>query len=329
MVKIGVNLNNREPLITDEYTIEDMFDMGVQAEDLGYDSVWIGDNLLERPRLEPLTILGKLAGLTDEVSLGTACMITSLRNPVQFAQAWATLDMITDGRMVLGACMGTPNDLNRKQHDVVGVPPSKRALALEEGLEVMQELWENGEVTYDGDFFDFEDVSFDTGKEVVPLEPVQDDPTVMVVSNPSLHSDEAVVDRAVKRIVDVGNGWMTCCRADHSEEFEAQYNAVATYAETQGVDPDDVTVAYNLATHLGDSTRAAEKAAKKYIASYFPVSFHETGLADWGPMGTPDDVISWIERFADLGCDRFIFRFEAADRTAQFDRFAEEVLPSF
>lgn len=327
MVKIGVNLNNREPLITDEYTVDDMFNMGVQAEELGYDSVWIGDNLLERPRLEPVSILGSLAGLTDRVSLGTACMITTLRNPVQFAQAWATLDQISDGRMILGACMGTPNPLNRKQHEVVGVPPAKRALALEEGLEVMKALWEDGEVNYSGEYFEFEDVSFDTGEEINPLSPVQDEVEIMVVSNPSLHGKEAVVDRAIRRIVDIGNGWMSCCRADRPDEYETQYDAIVDYAEDQGVDPSDISTSYQVTLHIADSSDEAEEAMHDYISSYYPAMYDPDDIESWGPMGTAEDIVDWIEDFNNRGCGHFIVRFGAFDQKSQMERFSNEVLP--
>ena len=100
MVNFGINVNNREPLITKKYSIPDMFHMGAEAENLGFDSVWVGDSLLEKPRLDPIATLAVLADRTKKVKLGTACMVTPLRNPIQFGQAWATLDMFSEGRMI-------------------------------------------------------------------------------------------------------------------------------------------------------------------------------------------------------------------------------------
>lgn len=329
MVQIGVNLNNRQPLLIDDYGVDDMVDIAVESEELGFDSVWVGDNLLEKPRLEPLSCLATVAGLTEDVQLGTACMITSLRNPVQFAQAWTTLDMLSDGRMVLGACMGEPTKENRKQHEVVGVDPRRRAGAFEDGLAVMRSLWQDGEVNFSGDYYEFEDVSFNTGNEVNPLVPVQDDPAVHVVSNPSLHGKEAVHDKAVERIVDNG-GWMTCCRADHPEEYEAQMDAIASYANEQGVDPESIDTSYQLTVAIADSEEEGEQEMHDYIESYYPQhDIEEENLDDWGPIGTADDVIEWIEEFDELGCDHFVIRFGAKDQRGQMRRFADEVLPSF
>ena len=108
MVEFGININNREPLLVESYTVDKMMEMGSKAEQYGFDSVWVGDSLLDRPRLEPISLLGHLAAQTDKVKLGTGCMITTLRNPIQFLQAWNSLEMLSDGRMVLGACMGPP-----------------------------------------------------------------------------------------------------------------------------------------------------------------------------------------------------------------------------
>lgn len=327
-MQIGVNLNNREPLLTDEYTVSDMVDLSSEAESLGYDSVWIGDNLLERPRLEPLTSLAAMSSVTESVGLGTACMITPMRNPVQFAQAWATLDMLSSGRMLLGACMGTPTDLGRKQYETVGVPMARRATVLEEGIEVMKQLWDTGSVTYDGEYFQYEDVSFDTGNERFPLRPHQADPPVYVASNPSVHGKDPVLDKAVRRIVDVGDGWLTCCRADHPSDYEQQWKAIAEYADEQGTDPDDVGTAYQVTLNVADTTEAAEEQMHEYIADYYPAMYDPDGMADWGPMGTPEEVAAWFETFNDLGCETFVVRFGAYDQRAQLERFADEVLPA-
>lgn len=328
MVDIGFRVSTREALTTPQYTFPEIFELAERAEEVGFDSVWAGDSLIERPRFEPLTVLAAVAAQTDTVELGTACLLTPLRNPVRLAQTWTTLDIISDGRMLMGACMGTPQALNREQYDIMGVPHSQRATVLEEGIEVMKELWTHGEVTYSGEYFEYDDVSFSTGNERTPLRPVQDDPPVLVASNPGLHDEPTVVDPAIRRIVDVGDGWLTCCRADHPGEFERQYNAVANYAEDQGKDPDDIRVVYNLATHIDDSRSEARDAMTEYVTRYFP-QYDRDVVDDMGPSGTADDVIEHIERFHDLGVDSFVFRFEAEDRAEQMERFADEVLPSF
>lgn len=331
MPKIGINLNNREPLLLEDYSVDDMFNMGERAEELGFDSIWVGDNLLEKPRLEPLSCLAKIAGITESVKLGTACMVTSLRHPVQFAQAWATLDMISEGRTILGACMGEPTDENRHQHKLIGFDPRRRSTIFEEGIEIMRELWRTGSVTYSGDYFEISRASFNTGKEITPLAPVQDDPPIHIVSNPSVHGKEAVINRAVKRIVEIGGGWMTCCRADRPQEYEEQLNAIAAYAEQVDADPDEIDTSYQVTINIADSQAEGRRQMRDYLTTYYPQhDIGEEGLIDgMGPIGPAEDVIKWIDEFHRIGCDHFIIRFGAYDQLGQLDRFAEEILPSF
>lgn len=329
MVEIGVNINNREPLLTENYTLDDMFSLAEQAEEYGYDSVWVGDSLLEKPRLEPVSIMANVAGRTESVDIGTACMVTSLRNPIQLAQEWATLEMISDGRMVLGACMAaTANERGKAQYEAVGIPPKKRALVFEECLEVLNMMWEEGVVNYSGEYYEFEDVSFDTGNEEVPLAPVQDNPPILIISNPSARGNEAVYSPAIKRIVDVGDGWMTCCRANHPDEYEEQWNAIKSYADEVGRDHSELQTAYSVTVHIADSRQEAEKEVNEYINSYYPWG-RGVDIDDWGPVGDAQTVINWFEEFNEIGCDIFATRFASFDQENQIERFSNEVLPSF
>ena len=86
--------------------VELNWQMAETAERLGYDSVWVGDSVTSKPRLEPLTIMAALAARTNRVKIGTAVMLTALRHPVHLAHAVATIDNISNGRVILGAGAG-------------------------------------------------------------------------------------------------------------------------------------------------------------------------------------------------------------------------------
>lgn len=107
-MEFGVNLNNREPLITSDYTLADLLDLAELAEQRGFGSVWVGDSLFSKPRYEPISLLSAISQRTSRARLGTACLVTSTRNPLYLALEWATLDQMSGGRTVLGACMGNP-----------------------------------------------------------------------------------------------------------------------------------------------------------------------------------------------------------------------------
>ena len=101
-VKYGISLSNRS-VVTGDKTVEELVRMAVTAENSGvFDGVWVGDNLLSKPRFDYLVLLSAIAARTSRVKLGTICMASfPLRNPVQLAIQWASLDVLSGGRTVL------------------------------------------------------------------------------------------------------------------------------------------------------------------------------------------------------------------------------------
>src|SRR5438874_1578460 len=83
-----------------------ILDLAERAEALGFHSVWVGDSILSRPRFEPLTTLAAVAARTTAVRLGTAVLVPIMRNPVVSANEIANVDVISDGRLILGLGVG-------------------------------------------------------------------------------------------------------------------------------------------------------------------------------------------------------------------------------
>src|ERR671925_867095 len=101
-LQIGYLLPTRERVMEGRPETGPLLELAVRAEALGFDSVWVGDSLLARPRHDPLTLLAAVAARTRKVELGTAVLLPALRNPVLLAQQVATLDRIAEGRVILG-----------------------------------------------------------------------------------------------------------------------------------------------------------------------------------------------------------------------------------
>src|SRR2546427_9709708 len=100
--EVGLLLPSREALLWADSDLAFVIKAAREAELAGYDSVWAGDSLLARPRGEPLTLLAAAAGATTRVALGTAVLLPLLRHPVSLAHALATLDRISEGRVIVG-----------------------------------------------------------------------------------------------------------------------------------------------------------------------------------------------------------------------------------
>jgi alkanesulfonate monooxygenase SsuD/methylene tetrahydromethanopterin reductase-like flavin-dependent oxidoreductase (luciferase family) len=334
-LEFGFNLNNRAPLLTPGYGLDDLMDLAVLAEEAGLDSVWVGDSLLARPRHDPLVLLAALSQRTSRVRLGTACLVASLRDPLYLAMAWATIDRLSGGRTVLGACAGNAAEEGvRREFAVQGVDVRRRTGRLEECLAVLRELWTKGSVTFHGKHFQYEHVAFFSGTELEPLRPVQSPPPMWIVSNPRIggldpEATRDAVNRAARRIVRYGDGWLTCCRATHPEEVQEQFAAIRGAAEEAGEDPGRFDVAYQVTMNLGNSREDATTAFGRFIHAYYPEFGSKVDLSDWGPVGTPDDIVAWIRRFADAGVTRFLCRFGSMDQPDQLGRFAADVLPAF
>src|ERR1051326_3214081 len=147
-MEFGVNLNNREPAITSDYPLADLLDLAEFAENRGFGSVWVGDSLFSKPRFEPISLLSAISQRTTRAKLGTACLVTSTRNPLYLALEWATLDQLSGGRTVLGACTGNPEHGVRREFAALGLDYSQRASLFEESLYVLRTLWAEGRVSF-------------------------------------------------------------------------------------------------------------------------------------------------------------------------------------
>jgi alkanesulfonate monooxygenase SsuD/methylene tetrahydromethanopterin reductase-like flavin-dependent oxidoreductase (luciferase family) len=334
-LEFGVNLNNREPLIAPDYDLRMLLDLSEVVEERGFDSVWVGDSLFSKPRYEPISLLSAISQRTSRVKLGTACMVSSTRNPLYLALEWATLDRISEGRTILGTGMGNPEEGVRREFEALGLDYARRGAIFEEGLAVLRALWTEGRVTFHGEYFDYDDVAFFSGTELGPLTPVQSPPPIWVVSNPRLKGDAPPevmrrrLEAACRRVVQYGDGWMTCCRAQHPEELVEQLGWIREAAERHGTDHERLVISYQVTMNIGDSEDEARRAFDDYISKYYPELSKAMDLSNWGPVGTPDQIADWIRTFAEAGVDHFICRFGALDQFDQVERFAGEVLPRF
>ena len=85
--KFGYLLPTRERVMKGQLETAPLLALAEKAEDQGYDSIWVGDSLVARPRHDPLTTLAAISSRTQTVELGTAVLLPALRNPVALAQA--------------------------------------------------------------------------------------------------------------------------------------------------------------------------------------------------------------------------------------------------
>ena len=148
--RIGYLLPTREQVMEGRPQTAPLLALGEKAESLGFDSIWVGDSLLARPRHDPLTLLAAVAARTTRAELGTAVLLPALRNPVVLAQQIATLDQISQGRYILGVGIASDVPNIRAEFVAAGVPFEKRVGRMMEGLRLSRELWTGKPVNWNG-----------------------------------------------------------------------------------------------------------------------------------------------------------------------------------
>ena len=145
-----------------------------RAEDLGFDSAVSIDHLLLTPPayactwLEPVALLSALAGVTRTIKLGTMVLVLPLRNPAYFAKEWATLDLLSGGRSILGVGVGW----HEEEFGLMGVPHKERGRRMDEMLEAVTALWAGDRVSYEGQYYRFRDLTIDPKPLQQPHPPI-------------------------------------------------------------------------------------------------------------------------------------------------------------
>src|SRR5436309_1421191 len=149
-VKFGILLPTREAVMSGRSDPSIIFQLAERAEALGFHSVWVGDSLTARPRVEALTTLAAVGARTRRVRLGTSVFLAALRHPILLAHQLASLDWLTGGRIDLGIGYGRAKEPTQEhEFEILGLSAGARIKMSEELVQVMRRLWrENDAMRY-------------------------------------------------------------------------------------------------------------------------------------------------------------------------------------
>ena len=294
--------------------IDKILDMAETAEQAGIESVWVGDSLTAKPRLEPLTVLAAVAARTHRVRLGTAVMLGALRHPVLLAHAAATVDLISEGRLVLGMGVGGAfNDAQRQEWKNAGVDPSTRASRFEEVVQILKRLTSGERVTHEGRHFQMEDVA------IAPVSPNEGGTRVLIASH--WRADR---DRQFERAARLGDGIISI--SDYPEEFSQVNERVKFHAEAAGRDYEAMERVFYMTVNLASDSQAATDEADRFLKLYYGMNIWGDR---WGPFGAPELFIERIRRYQEGGAQTIVVRFASFEQEKQLDTFLSDVAPAF
>jgi alkanesulfonate monooxygenase SsuD/methylene tetrahydromethanopterin reductase-like flavin-dependent oxidoreductase (luciferase family) len=323
-VQFGLSLPNRAVLFGVSPQL--LLQAAVLAEELGcFDSVWVGDNFLSKPRLEAIVTLSAVASRTSRVKLGTVCLASfPMRHPLLLALQWASLDQLSDGRTILAVCIGgSANSGPRYAAELAatGVANNERVPRTEEGIELLRRLWAAEPLTFDGRFYHMKDV------EALP-KPAQPRVPIVLAANPSQSATAELTERILRRVARLADGWQT--DAVPPAVFGERWNRIREYAAEYGRADQVNHASLHLMVNINDDVRAARDEAVRFLDRYYGVgAIGGQFLDDWLAIGPPEAVAEKIAAFTQAGCTTPILRFASPDQLGQIQRCAAEVLPLF
>jgi alkanesulfonate monooxygenase SsuD/methylene tetrahydromethanopterin reductase-like flavin-dependent oxidoreductase (luciferase family) len=321
--RFGLSLPNRGVLFG-ATSVDELLALSEQAEASGaFESIWVGDSLFAKPRLESLVLLGAIASRTRRVRLGTCCLSTfPLRDPIFLAAQWAALDQVSHGRMVLGACIGgsLPREKAEAEFAAFGVKLADRAPRLEEGMAILRRLWTEDHVTHEGRFWQFRDLTLEP-------KPVQKPCPIWIATNPKPELTKShVMDRAIRRVGLIGDGWMT----DNTPvaRFQERWTFIRQTARESGRPTESMEASLHLMVNINDDRAVAFEESVKFLHTYYSPAMTREYIESWLAYGPPATVVEKIRAYVDAGCTTPILRFASWDQQGQLARALADVMPA-
>jgi alkanesulfonate monooxygenase SsuD/methylene tetrahydromethanopterin reductase-like flavin-dependent oxidoreductase (luciferase family) len=317
-IRWGISLPNRGALFGLTH-IDELIETAIAAEQSGvFESVWFGDSLIHKPRLEAITMLAAVATHTKTVRLGTICMASfPVRHPVLLAIQWASLDQISKGRSLLGVCIGGAHEGELR---AFSVRREERVGRMKEGIELLRKIWADEDFTHRGKYYTFE------GYNIMP-KPVQKPPPIWIAVSPEREKvGDKVADQAMRRVGALADGYITM--GVTAEEFHKRWQVIEHAADEAGKDLSNFECAIHGMVNINDSKQTAYAQSKDYFNHYYGPNYPPESLIKvWLAHGPPGDCARLIQEWIDMGITTPVLRFTANDQLGQVRRFTEEVLP--
>ena len=254
---------------------------------LGFDSIWSGDHVaFAGPILDPLMLLAQAAALSDRLKIGTAVYLLPLRHPAPVAKQVATLDTISNGRVIFGVGVGGEFPI---EYELCGVPVEERGARLGEGIRVLRSLWSGRPVANDGRFYPFSEVAI----EPPPAQP----------GGPPIWCGGRA-DPALRRAGRLADGWMSY--VIDPERYRRSLETIAAAAAAADRKLDRFGTSHLLFVRLDKDRDSALEFAAKFLSVRYAMDFsaappsataRSESRRRWrkrsGHSTRPECVISW------------------------------------
>ena len=304
-IEVGYLLPTRERIVAGVDETVPILKLADHAEKTGLDAVWIGDSLLAKPRHEPLALIAAIAGRTRRIKMGTAVLLPMLRNPVLLAHQVATIDQLSEGRIVLG--LGTARDIPaiRMEFEAAGVPFDKRIGRMIEEMQLCRALWSGGEIDWDGRW---------------RVRGGQLAPKPYTPGGPPLWGGGGVPD-ALRRAGQYFDGWFPS-GAGTPREWGERWAQVREHAAAAGRDPSKLAGAVYVTVAVNDDGARANAELDRYLQGYYMQSAEVIRTQQYCFAGDCAAVTAWLREFVEAGATHLCARFTGGEDERQIELLA-------
>ncbi len=274
----------------------------------GVNSIWQTDRLVSKePMLECVATMAAIAGATERIRFGMNVASIALRDPLLTAKQLATIDLLSNGRLL--PAFGIGSALSR-DYKATGTPTRRRGKRANEALELVARLWTEESVTFEGEFFTYRDAC-------ISPKPVNDRIPLWIGGSSEV---------AMKRTAKYGTGWLG--GVDSPEQSRRVVDGIKLALRETGRTIDEDHYGATFSFRLGSPEEAVAKKAAGGLRA-------RTGGKDprrFMVAGSADEVVARIEEYIDAGCEKFVMLPLSTgdeDMLEQTRRFIAEVQPVF
>ncbi len=290
--------------------IDELVELVELVDRSGYESLWVGDHIsFAVPILDPLLQLAQAAVASRRLMLGTSVYLLPLRHPAPVAKQVATLDHLTEGRLIFG--VGVGGEFPR-EYEVCGVPRNERGPRLSEAIPLLRRFWSGQAVSRNGRFYGpFTDI---------PMQP----PARQSGGPPIWCGGRS--DGALRRTGRLADGWLSYVITP--EMYRAGLEKIDTATREAGRSVTRFGTGHLLFTRIDDSYDQALDAATETLSVRYAMDFRRPAQR-YCALGRPDQVAERIREFYTAGVRHVMLDLLGPyeQRNEQIARFAADAMP--
>jgi len=283
-----------------------------RAEELGFDSAWVQDQVAgDVPLMESVSLLCYAAAVTEQIRLGVSVIVFPIRNAVQLAKNFSTLDNMSNGRAILGIGLG-PVFAGDNYFGIFGTRANEALRRFNEGLAIMRALWTQETVTYHGEFYTLNNAAMEPKPVQKPSLPVW-----FGGQHP----------KALKRAVRVADGYMGAGPTT-TREFAWHVGKLQQFLAEQQRDPASFPVSKRVYLAVDKDAGRAKRRLDEFFEARYPwmVQANPNFVADICAWGSPEQVAEGLRPVLEAGAGMIVLN-PLWDFVEQMEALADEVIP--